>query len=119
MVNLIETTVRIDNILYKFRKEQKGIRPPFQQKFYKTQPNYNKPQFYRNKHNPMKLDTAQRPPLSDAERTRRRNQFLCFSCGKAGHISRDCRVSVAPGKELWKGKKPRGQQAEKAAKSKT
>jgi len=73
MVDLIETTVRIDNILYEFRKEQKGARPPFQQKFYKPQLNYNKSRSYRNKHDPMELDAAQRPQLSDVERTRRRD----------------------------------------------
>ena len=67
----------------------------------------------------MELDAAQRPPLSDAERTRRRDQFLCFSCGKVGYIFRDYRISVAPGKGPWKGKKPCGRQAGEAAKPKT
>ena len=33
-------------------------------------------------------------------------------------MSRDCRVSIAPGKGPWKGKKPRDRQAGEVAKPK-
>ena len=99
----IELAVKINNKLYNFNVKKKGYQPqkeprmnnyqannrwPFQQR---NQPRYEDPYGLQ----PMELDATrqhqqQKGPLSTQEKEWRQNKKLCFTCGKSGHMSRDC-----------------------------
>ena len=55
-----------------------------------THPTYTKSGYY----GPAPIDIGRvRGPLTSEEKSHRRTQGLCFYCGKAGHLMKDCRTS--------------------------
>ncbi|APA07563.1 hypothetical protein sscle_16g107320 [Sclerotinia sclerotiorum 1980 UF-70] len=86
---LIETSILIDNRFYERRMEKKGITQE-SRKF----PKHQRQNRYDDAGDPMELDGAERHQkpngLSVEEKKRRRENNLCFTCGKSGHMSRDC-----------------------------
>jgi hypothetical protein len=111
--DLIEETVRIDNRFYEYARD-KQFNGGYSSRSYKKnegRPRFTKKQYSREETygDPMELDAmSSRNNLSQEERTRRRDQKLCFECGFPGHQARDCRKKPQgkkPKKSNWKGKK--------------
>ncbi|APA10823.1 hypothetical protein sscle_07g055930 [Sclerotinia sclerotiorum 1980 UF-70] len=86
---LIEISILIDNRFYEQRMEKKGITQE-SRKF----PKHQRQNRYDDTSDPMELDGAERHQkpngLSVEEKKRRRENNLCFTYGKSGHMFRDC-----------------------------
>ncbi|KAJ5919015.1 Retrotransposon polyprotein [Penicillium verhagenii] len=92
---LIEVAVKFDNRLYERaqqRRESKQWKSNSSRPYHprsgarRQQPRESYSDPYGPQ--PMELDAARLP---DEEQKRRKEQRLCFSCGKPGYMSRDCR----------------------------
>jgi hypothetical protein len=81
--DMISTAVKIDNRLYERALEKKGFYETGHRQRSKQQTPW--PQ-------PMELDATGRGELSPQERQRRSQDRLCFSCGKPGHMARNCKT---------------------------
>lgn len=92
LVNLIEHTVKIDNRMYEFQREQHG-QHRFQPKNKGYQKNEGRKRNFQPKDNrwsdPMELDamTKKKPSLSKEQMDQRRRDKLCFECGLPGHMA--------------------------------
>jgi transposase InsO family protein len=93
MEKLIDVAVRIDNRLYDRQMEKREIegwkkgngRPSHHR--YDKRPNRPSRDSDPYGPRPMELDAARLPA---EEEKRRKNNNLCFECGKAGHRAREC-----------------------------
>ncbi|OQE16980.1 hypothetical protein PENSTE_c022G07598 [Penicillium steckii] len=105
MDKLIDIVVRIDNRLHDRQMEKRevegwrrGSGRPSHHRFQPQRP--PQPRFSRNSDpygpRPMELDAARLPA---EEQKRRKDNKLCFNCGKPGHMSRDCRSKRENGKK--------------------
>jgi hypothetical protein len=80
---MIDDAVKIDNRLYERALEKRGFYDPGHRQKQSTKKSYW-PQ-------PMELDTAHRGELTPQEKQKRQQERLCFSCGKPGHMARNCK----------------------------
>ena len=92
----ISVAVRCDRRLYENRLEQRsrgGYAPATAPRHAVT----STPVPALSGPTPMDIDAVQtggrHPPVSDAERQRRRENNLCFRCGEPGHIAPNCRLN--------------------------
>ncbi|RAL65582.1 hypothetical protein DID88_005254 [Monilinia fructigena] len=97
---LIKSSIDADDRLYRYKQTQRSYKPQTnkQGRYRKNEgrPRYN-PQRYED---PMELDaTLHRNGNYDPEKRRRRENNLCFECGKAGHRAADCRSKKTGGKK--------------------
>jgi Retrotransposon gag protein/Zinc knuckle len=87
---LIQKAVQIDNRNYERAMEKRGyydLSAAFQQMNVK-----GKGKGYQNKyHSPMELDATGRTELSPQQRQKHMEERTCFSCGKPGHLARNCK----------------------------
>lgn len=91
-----DLAVKIDNRNYERSLERKGY---YDQSF-KRDKNSSKGQGRSEHYDPMELDVTERQELSPQEKERRKQEKLCFACGKAGHMSRNCKTSGRPKKQF-------------------
>lgn len=110
---MIKTATTIDERIQERQKEKGGYfaptqfrKPQYPQRHGKNkghfQPNTNNK---RNHYDPMELDGAERGDKGQAEKQKRREKGLCYTCGKAGHLARDCSQKKQGGKPWNKPKR--------------
>ena len=100
---LFTRAVKVDNTLYDLRVRQKESRygntfrgnpQTTQYRSNDKRPAQPRSQGYEDPYGPrpMELDATQQKPLvSYQERERRKKEKLCFTCGKPGHMTKDCK----------------------------
>jgi hypothetical protein len=99
---LVAEAIQYDNRQYERKLERKGHHG---YERYNPGGRYQKQRQYGG--DPMEIDMTNREPSrfkkggrggfkGDKERERRRNENLCFNCGKSGHRARDCNASSQP-----------------------
>jgi len=96
---LITQAIRIDNRHFERNREKKG---------HYVNHGYRKKQQKSYWPQPMELDaTEYGPGLSSTEMEKRKQGRLCYTCGKPGHIARNCKQQGGR-KKTWGGKKKFG-----------
>jgi Zinc knuckle/Retrotransposon gag protein len=84
---LVDTAIAIDNRHYERAQERRGV--------YDFQRGDSRGNFRRQRNtyrgDPMELDATERRPLSPQDRQKHMQDRTCFSCGKPGHMARNCR----------------------------
>lgn len=108
---LIEDSIKIDDMLYEYQRERRTPRAQGSQKYRKIEGRRRQGR-YEDRGDPMELDGTERRKsggLSAEEKKRRRDNKLCYSCGKEGHMSKDCSQKKSytgkKGRKPWEKKK--------------
>ncbi|APA10969.1 hypothetical protein SS1G_03335 [Sclerotinia sclerotiorum 1980 UF-70] len=95
---LIEESIKADEILYEYQKERRSFnihRNRDRGKYYK---NEGRPRENRQSYGElMQLNAMFKNKLPKEEVERRRKDKLCFECGKPGYRVRDCRSKRSSG----------------------
>jgi hypothetical protein len=93
LVMLIEDVVKLDNCLYEFRKEKRRDEHRRDYRLRTKQVNATE-QKVAEVNATYKKFLPRKNQLSDKEKTRRREEGLCYECGKSGHLVRDCKSKL-------------------------
>jgi len=98
--DLIQDSIESDDRLYRYRQSQRSYKPQGNQKQGRYRKNEGRPRYNPQRYgDPMELDaTHYTNGNDDSEKRRRRENNLCFECGKAGHRAADCRSKKTGGK---------------------
>jgi hypothetical protein len=92
---LIQAACEIDNAWYERSMEKKGKYDPDYKRMgegrTRVSRNQNNRSQYRGYGDPMELDATQQGPMPDHIRQKHMANRTCFSCGKPGHMARNCR----------------------------
>lgn len=103
---LIKTATSIDERIQERQKEKRGYFAPTHmrnQTFHgKKRGSFqnNKYTSVQNHYDPMELDGAERRTKGHSEKQKQREKGLCFTCGKSGHLARDCSQGKS-GPKTW------------------
>ena len=102
MIDMIALTVRIDNRMYEFQKESRSLGQHRHGKKYVK--NEGRKRYRPNENqwsDPMELDGAEKRTRGHSEKGKRREKGLCYTCGKPGHMARECSQEKKQGGKPW------------------
>jgi Retrotransposon gag protein/Zinc knuckle len=92
---LIQVSCEVDNAWYERGMERKGKYDPDYKRMgegkARSLRNQNSRGQYRNYEDPMELDATHQGPMPDHIRQKHMANRTCFSCGKPGHMARNCK----------------------------
>ena len=89
---LIKSSIDADDRLYRYKQTQRSYKPQTHHRQGRYRKNEGRPRYNPQRYeDPMELDaTLHKNGNDDPEKRRRRENNLCFECGKAGHRAVDC-----------------------------
>ncbi|GGS28174.1 hypothetical protein GCM10010252_77980 [Streptomyces aureoverticillatus] len=83
----IDFTVKCDNRLFKFQSENRTNGP---QRYYNSMTTPTSPQHIPSEVKDMQIDAVRFKPLTEQEKSRRRQKKLCLYCEKPKHTAQHC-----------------------------
>jgi hypothetical protein len=93
LVTLIEDIVKLDNRLYEFYKEKRQDKHKRDYRLRTKQVNATERKVAELNATSKKF-LPRKNQLSDKEKTRRREEGLCYECRKSRHLVRDCKSKL-------------------------